>query len=315
MKISMAAVVSSLLLVGCETTSRGELLLDDAAGVEVQLVSLAGEPLSGVPVKLMVDRWASPTPLGASREVRTGVTGLAGEFVFGYRERAGTSLALDEGDTSSLWADAGDGWQLLSVISLEGWGGDSTPTELQLTPREFEFRFEVNDVEGRPLEGATLQLVAGPFGAPVDHLPARRTDATGRLDWTGFAGGGWWVDISSPGFAPVRTCPYQFKSSDDPERCYVVTMRPGREVTVEVLDLSGKPAVSARVFYTYENIGLPTFSTWTDTTDDRGRVGITVPSDGEFEVEAVDFTGAGAGGRELTVRVRTEEAAVTRGSI
>ena len=309
MKTSMAAVVASLLLVGCETTSRGELLLDDAAGVQARLVTTTGEPLSGVPVMLMVDRWASPTPLGAGREVRTGVTGLAGEFVFGYRERAGTSLALDEGDTSSLWADAGDGWQLLSVISSEGWGGDSTPAELQLTPREFEFRFDVKDVEGRPLEGATFQLVAGPFGAPVGHLPMRRTDAAGRLKWAGFASGGWWVDISSHGFAPVRTCPYQFRPSDDPERRYVVTMRPGREVTVEVLDISGKPAVGARVFYTYENIGLPTFSTWTDTTDDQGRVGITVPSDGEFEVEAVDVTGAGAGGGVLTVRVHTGEAA------
>jgi len=227
--------------------------------------------------------------------------------LFGYKSRESTSLTLDEGGSSSLWADAGEGWQLLELVGGHDGEEGLESVELQLKPREFEFRFDVSGVEGRPLEGATLQLVAGQFGAPVDHLPARRTDAAGRLTWTGFVHGEWWVDISSPGCAPVRTCPYQFMASDDPERAYSVTLHPAQEVTVEVSDSSGQPAIGARVLYTYKNVGLSTFSTWATTTDDRGQAMITVPADGEFALEAAAAAGARARGEQLIVQVQGAE--------
>ena len=279
----MRPLHASLLcaLAGCAASGTHALVLDQAAGVHAKLVDSGGEVVAGVPVKMVLDRW----PALESSEAGRGSTGQRGELLFGYRVSEGSSFTLGCEESCSLWADVGDGWQLLELV--EGCDGEEelVSVELQLEPREFEFRFDVSDVEGRPLEGATLRLVAGQFGAPVDHLPARRTDGAGRLTWKGFVHGDWWVDVSSPGCAPVRTCPYQFIASDDPERRYPVTLRPAQAVTVEVVDPSGRPAVGVRVLYTYENIGLPTFSTWSTLTDEQGESMITLPSGGGFELE------------------------------
>jgi len=181
-----------------------------------------------------------------------------------------------------VWADLGDGWRLADVFceppaAALARGGDSGGFQVKVGSRDFEFRFQVHDEAGRPVAGALVHLVAGEESAPIGHLPPRRTNAAGELNWQPFTYGAWQVDISSPGYAPVRTSPYQFLHTDAPGRRYRVQLRAGREVVVEVLGEDSARAAGAEVEFAYANLNLPTFSRWAVKADAQGRAVITVP--------------------------------------
>ena len=224
------------------------------------------------------------------QQVATGLTDSRGQFGFGYPS---THMILEEsqldcGETCSLWADLGDGWQLVEVFSRFSWGEEGDPDpQFQVQSRDSEFRNHVQDQHGSPLSGAALQLIAGEHGSPVSHLPDLKTDRNGALRMGSFAHGSWLVDISCPGYAPVRTWPYQFLPSDPESRVYEVTLLPAREVIVQALQTEGHPAANARIAYTYGNENLPTFSMWTCLTDADGRAVISVPTSGDYVVEAL----------------------------
>jgi len=267
----------ALLMSGCLASSVTRLVLGQAETASARLLDEGGRALPGAAIRLVYDRWPRRNAAEAEREISTGVTDEAGRFAFGY-ERAPLS-------SCSLWADVGDGWRLVEVLSSLGWE-EGEELDFMLKPRDSEFRFKVSDPQGAPLEGVRVQLVAGEYGAPVEHLFARETDEDGALTWGPFAYGRWWVDLSSPGYAPVRTSPYQHRLSDPEERFYSVRLRAAKEQTVKVVDPSGRPVHRATLSYSYENIGLPTFSRWTAMTDERGEALIVVPATGFYDVEA-----------------------------
>jgi hypothetical protein len=244
------------------------------------LVNEEGRALPGAAIRLVYDRWTRRNAAESEREISTGVTDEVGRFVFGYQDAPFCSC--------SLWADVGDGWRLVEILSNVDWDESEEEEELDLIlrPRDFEFRFQVINQQGDPFEGVSVQLVAGEHGAPIEHLSARETNEDGALTWGPFAHGRWWADFSSPGYAPVRTSPYQHLLTDSEDRFYSVRMRQGRELSVKVVDPSGRPVHGALLSYSYENLGLPTYSRWTAKTDGRGEALIVVPAAGFFDVEA-----------------------------
>ena len=265
---------------GCHAPSGHSLVLDEALRVDARLLDEDGVALSNAALRIDFDQWHRPDADEAVRQSATGVTDEAGRFVFGYAD------ALDA--SCSLWADVGDGWRLVEVLSSFDWGelDEGGAFDFFLKPRDFEFRFQVTDQEGSALDGVKVQLVAGEHGAPVEHLSARETDEEGALTWGPVAYGRWWVELSSLGFAPVRTSPYQHRLQDSAEHSYRVRLRPGKEQRVLVLDPSGDPASGASLTCSYENLGLPTYSRWTTMTNELGEALIIVPATGYFDVEA-----------------------------
>lgn len=293
-RLSRVALPLALSLVGCTLSTSSQLVLDDAPTVRARLLDQQGEPARNTPIKMVLDRWPARTAAEAEREDVVGSTDAEGFFAFGFQRTRNLSPHLEVGESCSLWADVGDGWRLVEVLSSLGWdepaGEGEAPAgerlELQVPPRDLEFRFLVRDGLGLPLEGATIRLLAGEYGAPVAHQAAGRTGSDGTLHWPGFAYGRWWVDITCPGYAPMRTCPGQFRPSDDPSRYYGVTLRSARELTVAVVDEAGLPAIGARIVCHYENEGLPTWSTWTQVADEHGEAVIALPSSGGCVLEA-----------------------------
>jgi len=284
----------ALFLVGCTVSTPSRLVLDGAPTVRARLLDRQGEPARDTPIKMVLDRWPARTAAEAEREDVSGSTDAEGFFAFGFQRTRNLSPYLEVGESCSLWADVGDGWRLIEVLSSLDW---DEPTgegqalageglELEVPPRDFEFRFLVLDEHDRPLEGATVRLLAGEYGAPVAHQPAGQTGSDGTLHWPGFAYGPWWVDITCPGYAPMRTCPGQFRPSEDSSHYYGVTLRPAIGLTVEAVDEAGLPATGARIVCHYENEGLPTYSTWTQVADEQGEAVVVLPSMGGYVLEA-----------------------------
>ena len=276
----LSLVLSVWLLGGCHAPSGNSLLLDEGFGVDARLLDEEGAALSNAAIRIDFDQWHRLDADEAVRQSVLGVTDEAGRFVFGYADALNASC--------SLWADVGDGWRLVEVLSSFDWEelDEEGSFDFFLKPRDFEFRFQVSDEEGSALGGVKVQLVAGEHGAPVEHLSARETDEEGALTWGPFAYGRWWVELSSLGFAPVRTSPYQHRLQDSAEHSYRVRLRPGKEQRVLVLDPSGDPASGASLTCSYENLGLPTYSRWTTMTNELGEALIIVPATGYFDVEA-----------------------------
>ena len=276
----LSLVLSVWLLGGCHAPSGNSLLLHEGSRVDARLLDEEGAALSSAAIRIDFDQWHRLDADEAVRQSVLGVTDEAGRFVFGYADALNASC--------SLWADVGDGWRLVEVLSSFDWEDldEEGSFDFFLKPRDFEFRFQVSDEEGSALGGVKVQLVAGEHGAPVEHLSARETDEDGALTWGPFSYGRWWVELSSHGFAPVRTSPYQHRLEDPAERFYGVRLSPGKEQRVLVLDPSGDPANGASLTYSYENLELPTFSRWTTMTNELGEALIIVPATGYFGVEA-----------------------------
>jgi len=276
------------VLAGCVSS---RLTLGEPNAARAQLLDASGHPLSATPIQIVLDRRPGRTALEAERIVLSGRTDVTGRFVFGY--------PASKVRESSLWADLGDGWQLVDVLTHHAWSeaGDGDPEELPLEVRERKnaFRIHVRDEANHPIARATIRLVAGEYAAPVGHLPARSTNKSGVLVWRGFPWGSWWADISSPGYAPVRTCPYQFSGLGPSGLHYEVRLLAGRDVLVEVLDENGGHVADAEVEYAYPNLNLPTYSRWIVKTDARGMVSITLPLSVETEIIATSL------GREASV--------------
>jgi uncharacterized GH25 family protein len=230
----------------CMHSYPSRLAAGGSEGIEVRLLDLEGSPLPATLVKFVLDRRQGRSAQEAERVELRGKTDGAGYFELGYPKVWGDCAW-------SVWADLGDGWRLVEA----GSGRPELPLA-QVRRRDFEFRFRVHDEAGEPVQGASVHLVAGEESAPLGHLPARTTDARGELRWEKFAYGAWWVDISSPGYAPVWTCPYLFRSTDAPDRQYAVQLRAGRKLVVAVLGEDGRSVAGAEVEFAYQNLNLPT---------------------------------------------------------
>lgn len=239
---------------------------------------MAGRPLVSTPVQVVLDRRPGRTSAEAERLILPGRTDSTGHFALGY--------PTSQISAASLWVDVGDGWQLVDLLH----GFDDEPGDrslsLKLRPRDREFRIDVRDQTNRPVSGATVQLIAGEGAAPAEHLQARITDQRGALVWPGVSWGGWWAEISSPGYAAVRTCPYQFLATDGASRRYEVRLLTGRDLAVEVLDEDGRPAAGAELEFAYANHDLPTYSRWIVKADARGMASFTIPRDVETVITA-----------------------------
>lgn len=270
------------LACSCGQPDASELRVRGARSIRAQLRDSSGRLLPATPIQLLLDRRAGQSAKEAQRAILRGRTDGSGHFRFGYH--------TDRTRSCSLWADVGDGWRLVEVLSDHAWADlqrdEPAPSSFEVRDRDREFRLHVSDQADRPIAGAAVRLVAGEEAAPVGHLMARSTDANGALRWRALTHGKWWVDVSSPGYAPVRTRPYPFLASDPSGAYYEVRLLGGREVTIEILDENGRPEANAEVEYAYANSKLPTVSRWAASTSAAGTISITLPRGVETLIEA-----------------------------
>lgn len=274
-------------LIACAPTASSELNVGAGPSVHATLVDPEGKPIAQTPLLLVQDMFPA-RHLDRKQQISIeGATDDKGEFTFGHDRFESHLPSIQWESGCSLWANLGEGWQLVDVVSRLGWDSheENTPLPLTVRPLDFGFRFEVTDESGQAIERARVQLIAGEFGSPVEHLPAQFTDANGQLELWNFPHGNWWVDISAPGFAPVRTMPSQSRASDPPAAPYTVTLQAGRELEVQVLR-DTEPVPSALVLYNFPNHGVTTFTTLTEVANQLGVARLVVPESRVLFVES-----------------------------
>lgn len=141
----------------------------------------------------------------------------------------------DRASHVSVWMRVHEDWQLLTsgpahrvAVRLESWEGAFRPTgpwtcrmEVQSTERyQLEVvsrpvqdgnlvkRSDVNvtvEVTTSPLAGASVRLVAGEQGPPLEDSPRAVANDAGLVEFLDVWGTEWWADVEAPGHCPIRT--------------------------------------------------------------------------------------------------------------
>lgn len=203
-----------------------------------------GKPLGGVALRWILDVHPALSPTKASR-------------VSGFAETSGTGtyeLQVPEIDGHfSLWCSLAGRWrQLLSGLwsTYDPW---NSPLDAELIPADKSFRLVVTTMDGTPIAGADAQLVIGQGGSPIgDRWSGAASDHDGRVIFQFIEHEGYFLDVSSPGFATMRVMPRHLELRIDPgSEPDVVRLPVGRTVRGLVTLPDGSPPSGGSVSFWY----------------------------------------------------------------
>lgn len=206
------------------------------------------------------DRFAGATSVLAGRTYGKGGTDGGGRFDI-LVPSSSYADDFDKSPSLEIWARFHGVWRIVfSGVYYVGIG-HVIQAYLDGAVRPAGVRVLVSNAQGRPIEHACARLVLGSGGGGPDPMSRPSyTDDRGQLMTRPLFYDGYWLDVSAPGYAPVRTfLPSQFGESSP---VCSVTLERARVVLVDAMDLTGDAVSNAVLRLRYANVRSNIPSEW-----------------------------------------------------
>lgn len=185
----------------------------------------------------------------------------------------------------SLWVEDDQGWRILwstnYFYGAQPEDAEDRPEEVSARTRDIRLR--VLDIDEQPIKGAEVRLVIRGEGGPVPDVAPFLTGADGTVATGAMEHGGYWADVSAPGYATARMCPYQYELGD--KRFVDVILEKSIRISGRFLGGKERAPDGLQVAVGYVCKPKGSFYEWFVHVDKHGRFAADVPEGEEFQVQ------------------------------